>query len=86
MQGKLLEFKTPAPVSQKIMADSPAGARLADAILQQFLVEADAPARKLGASARIFTFNHGARRGPLRVGDQVLLRLTSPFTSAFWLS
>jgi len=86
MSNKVLEFKAPALAGQKSPAVSLAGARLADAILLQILEEADAPARNESSLAQIFDISQWMKDGQLRIGNQILLRLTSPFTMAFWLS
>lgn len=85
MSGRVLEFKTPALAGQKEAAVSSAGARLADEILLQILEEADAPVKK-GTSAQIFSISQWMEGERLRIGSQMLFRLTSPFTMAFWLN
>lgn len=82
MLGKVIEFKPPARQKE---STSPARSSLADAILQQFLTEADAPARCTHAPAQILAFQDGRGRG-LRVASQVQIHLTSPFTLAYWLN
>ncbi len=86
MSDKVLEFKTLAIAPKKKAAVSPAGARLADSILLQLLEEADAPAGNECTPAQIFDISQRMKRGPLRIGSQMLLRLTSPYSMAFWLS
>lgn len=83
MLGKVIEFK---PLARQKESTSPARSSLADAILQQFLTEADAPARCTHAPAQILTFSQDGRGRGLRVTSQVQIHLTSPFTLAYWLN
>lgn len=77
MLGKVIEFKPPARQKELI---SPARSSLADAILQQFLTEADAP------PTQILSFSQDGRGRGLKVTSQVRLHLTLPFTLAYWLN
>lgn len=84
MSSNVVEFKAPALARQTKPAFFLPAASLADTILLQLLEEADAPAGTVNTPAQIFDIR--MKRGPLRIVDQRLLRLTAPFTVAFWLS
>lgn len=84
MSTKVVKFKAPALARQTKPAFFLPGASLADIILLQLLEEADAPAGTVNTPAQIFDIR--MKRGPLRIVDQRLLRLTAPFKLAFWLS
>lgn len=78
--GKVIEFKPPV---RQTKSSCPERSRLADAILQQFLTEADAPARNSLAQAQILGFSPDRKGRGLRVISRVHLSL--PFTLAYWL-
>lgn len=82
MMGKVIEFKP--PVRQKD-STPPARCSLADAILQQFLSEADAPVINTHAPAQILAFSPGGKGRALRIISMIQTHLTSPFTFAYWL-
>ncbi|CAI8974175.1 Plasmid stabilization protein [Pseudomonas soli] len=81
MLGKVIRLK---PARQKEPA-TPARSSLADAILQQFLMEADAPVKPTLVPAQILPFDHVGKGRALRVISPVQLHLISPFTLAYWM-
>lgn len=82
MMGKVIELK---PAARRKESASPARSSLADAILQQFLAEADAPTRDTHAPAQILDFRAEVKGRALRIISQVHMHLALPFTLAYWL-
>lgn len=68
------------------MSATPARSSLADAILQQFLMEADAPVKPTHVPAQILPFDRVGKGRALRVISPVQLHLISPFTLTYWVS
>ncbi|RFQ05967.1 hypothetical protein D0O09_01965 [Pseudomonas putida] len=81
MLGKVIEFK---PAKQR-EPKPPVRSSLADAILQQFLAEADGPTRNTHPPAQILEFSPEGKGKALRIISQVQMRLALPFTLAYWL-
>ncbi|PYB89874.1 hypothetical protein DMX12_27995 [Pseudomonas sp. MB-090624] len=82
MMGKVIELK---PAARRKESTAPARSSLADAILQQFLAEADGPTRYTHVPAQILEFSEEGKGRALRIISQVQMRLALPFTLAFWL-
>lgn len=82
MMGKVIELK---PAARRKDSASPAISSLADAILQQFLAEADAPTRSTHAPAQILEFSPEGKGRALRIISQVQMHLALPFTLAYSL-
>lgn len=78
----MIELK---PAARRKESASPARSSLADAILQQFLAEADAPTRDTHAPAQILEFSPEGKSRALRIISQVQMHLALPFTLAYWL-
>lgn len=82
MMGKVIELK---PDARRKESASPARSSLADAILKQFLAEADAPVRSPHTPAQILAFSSDVKGWALIIISQVQIRFTAPFTLAHWL-